>query len=253
VIRVSRILAPNPGPFTGNGTNTYLVDSDGHAVVIDPGPNDDGHLAAIVDAAKPFTVDFILVTHTHEDHAPGANPLSERMGAATAGFGPGPEFKPDRILADNEVVRFGACEVHVVATPGHSADHLCYQIGTALFTGDHIMGESSVFVEDMTSYMASLRRIQRLALDTLYPGHGPAMDDPQSVIAGYIEHRLEREQQILDAVRAGVSRIDGIVDRVYDQVAPDLRPLAAIATRAHLSKLMSEGKVIVDGEQVTVP
>jgi glyoxylase-like metal-dependent hydrolase (beta-lactamase superfamily II) len=250
-VNVRRVLAPNPGPFTGGGTNTYILDSDGEAIIIDPGPNDERHLQAIATDIRPLTPKMILVTHTHEDHAPGANPLAELLDIPTGGRGPGPEFKPDRILTDNDTVEFGGTTVRAVATPGHSADHLCYLAGSALFTGDHIMGGSSVFVEDMTAYMASLRKIQQLPLDVLYPGHGPAEYDPAAVIAEYIGHRLEREHQILEVVRSGATSVGAIVAIVYEQVAPALHPLATIAVRAHLEKLAGEGIVRVDGDEVT--
>ena len=251
-MNVQRILAPNPGPYTGEGTNTYAIESSGEAVIIDPGPNDRGHLTAVADAVRAFTTKMILVTHTHEDHAPGANPLSSLIGAPTAGFGPGPEFKPDRLVADNDIIEFGNDMVRAVATPGHSHDHLCYLAGTALFTGDHIMGGSSVFVEDMAAYMASLRRIQLLPLEVLYPGHGPAMHDPHSVISSYLEHRLERERQILEALRSGARNVRAIVEVVYADVDARLLPLAVIAVRAHLSKLEQEGTVLVEGDRVVL-
>jgi len=251
-VNVRRVLAPNPGPFTGEGTNTYVLDSDGEAIIIDPGPNDERHLQVIGAAVQPFTPKMIIVTHTHEDHAPGANPLAELLEVPTGGHGPGPEFKPDRILTDNDIVEFGGAAVRAVATPGHSADHLCYLAGSALFTGDHIMGGSSVFVEDMAAYMASLKRIQQLTLEVLYPGHGPAEHGPAAVIAEYIRHRLERERQILEVVRSGATSVDAIVSIVYAQVDPTLHPLATIAVRAHLDKLAGEGIVHVDGGEVTV-
>ena len=128
-MNVRRVLAPNPGPFTGEGTNTYVLDSDGEAIVIDPGPNDERHLQAIATAVQPFTPKMILVTHTHEDHAPGANPLAVLLAVPTAGYGPGPEFKPDRILSDNDIVEFGGATVQrrdtVPTTSATSRGRLC--------------------------------------------------------------------------------------------------------------------------------
>jgi glyoxylase-like metal-dependent hydrolase (beta-lactamase superfamily II) len=251
-MNVRRVLAPNPGPYTGEGTNSYVLDSGGDVVVIDPGPRVSRHMEAIMSVIGDLRPRMVLVTHTHSDHAPGANPLARELHVPAAGFGPGDGFKPDRTLADNDIMRFGGDVLHVVATPGHSPDHLCYLVGRALFTGDHIMGGSSVFVEDMTSYLGSLRRLQHLDLDTLYPGHGPTMNDPQAVIAGYLDHRLERERQILGAARSGAVTVGAIVDAVYANVDPTLHPLAAVAVRAHLRKLDDDGLLTVDGDRVVV-
>ncbi len=243
-MKVERVLAPNPGPYTGPGTNTYLVDEAGDVVIVDPGPDDDRHLAAIVEALGDRTARFVVVTHTHEDHAPLANRLAGRLGVEAAGPAPGPGFKPDRLLADGDVVGM----LRAVATPGHSPDHLCYLAGKALFTGDHIMGGSSVMVEDLSAYLASLRKLQTLDLEVLYPGHGPAEHDPQAVIAGYIAHRLERERQILDAIHAGAHTVADIVAHVYADVDPTLHPAAAVSVRAHLRKLIDDG--VIDEEQI---
>lgn len=252
-MNVVRVLAPNPGPYTGEGTNTYLVESEGEAVVIDPGPLDDGHRVAVLEALGANVPIMVLVTHTHEDHAPLANSLAQGLGVPAGGFAAGPGFKPDVTLSDNDDVHCGSLEMRVVATPGHSRDHLCYLAGGALFTGDHIMGGSSVFVENMSDYLASLRKLQSLPLEVLYPGHGPAMRDPQAVIAGYLAHRLERESEILDAVRAGASSVPDIVAVVYAGVDPKLHPLAAIAARAHLTKLHDEGRVQFEHDSVRLP
>lgn len=241
-MNVQRVLAPNPGPFTGPGTNTYVVEDGGAVVVVDPGPDDERHLEAIVAALAGRRPQFVVVTHTHEDHAPLANRLAATLDAETAGAAPGPGFEPDRLLVDGDVVGM----LRAVATPGHSPDHLCYLAGRALFTGDHIMGGSSVMVEDLSAYLASLRRLQELDLEVLYPGHGPAEHDPQAVIAGYIAHRLERERQILDAIAAGAGTVEGIVARVYGDVDPALHPAAAVSVRAHLRKLVDEGTIAED-------
>ncbi|GBE23047.1 MAG TPA: MBL fold metallo-hydrolase [Actinobacteria bacterium] len=251
-MNVRRVLAPNPGPYTGEGTNTYVIGSGTEALVIDPGPVNEQHRSTILETLGDRVPVMVLVTHTHSDHAPLANSLASHLGVPAAGFGPGPGFKPDRTLSDNDVVPFGSAEVHVVATPGHSRDHLCYLAGEVLFTGDHIMGGSSVFVEDMSAYMASLRRLQELSLRTLYPGHGPPMHDPQVVIADYLSHRLEREGQILAAVRSGATSVSAIVEDVYAQVDPQLHPLAAVAVRAHLTKLDDERSVQFDIETDSV-
>ncbi len=242
-MRVDCILAPNPGPFTGPGTNTYLVRSGPEALIIDPGPLDRTHEQAIRTAVAGSRPKGVLVTHTHEDHAPLANPLAADLAVPTYGYAPGPHFKPDRLLADDDRVRFGSEEVQAVHTPGHSHDHLCFLVRTSLFTGDHIMGGSSVVVEDMGAYLRSLRKLQRLWLDRLYPGHGLVMDDAAGIVAAYIEHRLEREQQVLSAVQTGASTVMEIIQAVYADVNPALHPLAAVSVRAHLVKLGEDGLV----------
>jgi len=242
-VRVECLLAPNPGPFTGPGTNTYVLVSDRDALVIDPGPVDRSHREAIRGALEGLRPVAVLVTHTHEDHAPLANPLAADLGVPAVGFAAGPGFKPDRLVADDQRVGFGSEEVQAVHTPGHSPDHLCFRLRDSLFTGDHIMGGSSVVVEEMGPYLDSLRRLQAMRLERLYPGHGPPMDDPAGIVNGYIEHRLEREQQVLAAVRNGATTVTGIVQAVYADVDADLHPLAAMSVRAHLSKLRAEGHV----------
>jgi glyoxylase-like metal-dependent hydrolase (beta-lactamase superfamily II) len=243
MVKVERILAPNPGPFTGAGTNTYLVISGEEALVIDPGPTDSAHRAAILSALADLRTVGILVTHTHEDHAPLANPLADELGVPAYGNAPGSDFKPDRVLTDENRVGFGTEHVQALHTPGHSSDHLCFLAGDSLFTGDHIMGGSSVVVEDMSAYLTSLRRLQRLRLARLYPGHGLVMNDPAGIVASYIEHRLERERQVLSAVRTGASTVMEIVQTVYQDVDPALHPLAAMSVRAHLDKLVADGAV----------
>ena len=247
-MRIERILAPNPGPFTGPGTNTYLVSSGSEVLIIDPGPPDLGHRDAITVALVNRRPLGVLVTHTHEDHAPLANPLAGDLGVPAYGYEAGPGFKPDLFLADQDRVGCGSEEVVAVHTPGHSRDHLCFLAGESLFTGDHIMGGSSVVVEDMGAYLKSLRRLQELQLERLYPGHGLVMDDPAGIVAEYIGHRLEREQQVLSAVRTGASTVMEIVQAVYVDVDPALHPLAAVSVRAHLVKLAGDGLVRRQGE-----
>jgi hydroxyacylglutathione hydrolase len=243
-VKVERILAPNPGPYTGPGTNTYLLTSGGEALIIDPGPLDRVHDAAIRTALIGLLPKGILVTHTHEDHAPLASPLAADLDVPAYGYAPGPDFKPDLLLADEDRVWFGSEEVQAIHTPGHSRDHLCFLAGDSLFTGDHIMGGSSVVVEDMSAYLASLRRLQQLHLARLYPGHGLVMEDPAGIVASYIEHRLEREQQVLSAVKTGASTVMEIVQAVYADVDSALHPLAAMSVRAHLVKLAEDGAVL---------
>jgi glyoxylase-like metal-dependent hydrolase (beta-lactamase superfamily II) len=249
-MKIERVLAPNPGPFTGPGTNTWLLESAGEVAVIDPGPSDRGHMAAILERIGDRRVEAVVVTHTHEDHAPLANPLASELQVAAYGYGPGPDFQPDLLLKEGSEVEVGDTDLGVVHTPGHSDDHLCFLAGRVLFTGDHIMGGSSVMVEKMGDYLRSLEKLRHLELDALHPGHGEVMEDPGSVIDWYVAHRLERERQVLEAVRDGAASVADIVDRVYRDVDRSLHPLAARSVAAHLEKLAEEMAVVVTGKTV---
>ncbi|MBU1492379.1 MAG: MBL fold metallo-hydrolase [Actinobacteria bacterium] len=242
-MKITRVRAGNPGMFTGQGTNTWLVESAGEVAVIDPGPSLEQHEEAIVAAigtAKPVAV---LVTHCHLDHVEIANALARRFRAAALGACPGPAFKPDRVLADGDVVVVGEVSIEVIDTPGHTPYHLCYRAGDALFTGDHIMGGSSVIVEHMIEYLASLEKLRGIGVTMLYPGHGEPMEDPDEVIEWYVEHRLERERQILAALERGARTVGEIVEACYLDVDPIFFLMAARSVGAHLRKLVTEGLV----------
>lgn len=251
-VKVERVLAPNPSPFTGEGTNTWVVDSDGELVVIDPGPRIGSHHEAIVSKVADRRVSAVFVTHAHPDHAPLANPLAGELSVPVYGFRPGPDFEPDLRFSDGESIPLGRSTARVVHTPGHSDDHVCLLFGHVLFTGDHIVGGSSVMVETMVPYLESLRRLQRLDLERLYPGHGPEIDKPQEVISWYLAHRLQREQQIIDAVRIGATDISSLVRVVYRDVDPALHPLATRSVLAHLRKLDDEGVIRLEGDKVVL-
>ncbi len=240
-MQIDRLLAPNPGLFTGSGTNTYVVRDGASALIVDPGPVDASHRLAIIDAAVGAV--GILVTHSHPDHAPLANPLGSELDVPVYGYEPGPQFDPDVRLTDGDRVPIGDVEIEVVYTPGHSNDHLCFLAGDVLFTGDHIMGGSTVVVDDMVAYLASLRRLAAMSLQKLYPGHGEVMDDPAAIIDEYISHRLEREEQIIGAVRGGARTVGAVVEDVYADVDRALHPLAAHSVAAHLEKLVDDGRV----------
>ena len=240
-LTIERVLAPNPGPFTGPGTNTWVVSSGGEAIVIDPGPLIASHEREILQAIARLKTVAVIVTHGHEDHAPLANPLARDLGVAAHGSGPAPDFKPDLLLDQDSSLDFGGQSLRVVETPGHSDDHLCFRIDRVLFSGDHIMGGSSVMVEDLSSYLDSLRKLQHLELDRIYPGHGDEIEEPRETIDWYIAHRLQRESEILQAIADGALTVEEIVEVVYAGVDPALHPLAAISVAAHLRKLEESG------------
>ena len=242
---VRRILAPNPGLMTGPGTNTYLVGID-EIAVIDPGPDDAGHLDAVA-ACGGDRIRWIAVTHTHPDHAPGAAGLKDRTGAEVVGFDARDGFTPDRSVGEGfrlEATEFRLTAVH---TPGHASNHLCWllQQERLLFSGDHVMQGSTVVISppdgDMSAYLDSLRRVQALRLRAIAPGHGHVIEDPKAVVAYYLTHRAEREAAILAALRAGAVTVDAIVARVYVDVAGELHPVARRSVHAHLLKLAAEG------------
>jgi glyoxylase-like metal-dependent hydrolase (beta-lactamase superfamily II) len=253
-MRIERVLANNPGPFTGPGTNTWLVADGGDAVVIDPGPVDKVHADRVLEKIETLRPIAVMVTHTHPDHAPMANPLARELDVPAFGYASGPEFDPDIVLVEGSSLVLGDSRMDVIHTPGHAVDHLCFRIANVLFTGDHIMGGSSVMVGDMGSYMASLEKLRGTGLTTLHPGHGDDMEDPDQVIDWYLAHRRQRHEEILDAIRSGASSTDEIVEMVYRDVDRALHPLAARSVRAHLRLLSEEGRIASSGsDQVSVP
>jgi glyoxylase-like metal-dependent hydrolase (beta-lactamase superfamily II) len=249
-MRILRVLANNPGPFTGPGTNTWLVDDGGEYVVIDPGPVDDLHRDRILEQATGLIPLGVLVTHTHTDHAPLANPLARELGVPAYGYAPGPDFDPDLRIVEGSVVDIGQTRIEVIHTPGHADDHLCFRLADVLFTGDHIMGGSSVMVEDMGSYLASLEKLRGTGPSRLNPGHGDEMDHPDQVIDWYLAHRRQRHEEILDAIRGGAGSIDEIVEVVYRDVDRALHPLAARSVDAHLVLLFEEGRIASSGHEL---
>lgn len=252
-MRIDRVLANNPGPFTGPGTNTWVVgDDDGSAVVIDPGPVDTKHANAILDAVGKRNLVAVLVTHTHPDHAPLANPLARDMGVPAVGYAPGPSFQPEIRLLEGARFDVGRLPLKVVYTPGHSDDHLCFRADDVLFTGDHIMGGSSVMVEDLRSYLASLEKLRGTGLRRLYPGHGEEMDEPDEVIDWYLAHRRQRHEQILRAIAEGAEMVPDIVEVVYADVDPSLHPLAARSVEAHVTLLRDDERIALQGDRLVV-
>ncbi|HUS60843.1 MAG TPA: MBL fold metallo-hydrolase [Acidimicrobiales bacterium] len=250
---VIRVLAPNPGMMTGPGTNTYLVgEPGGDLLVIDPGPDDQGHLDAIVAAAGTGAIRWVTVTHTHLDHCPAAAPLKQRTGATIVGFETRPSFEPDVRIGDGDEI--GPVRHRLVAlhTPGHASDHLCFlSVGSGLlFSGDHVMNGSTVVVAppdgDMAAYLHGILRLQSLdpPLVAIAPGHGPLVEDPAAKLADYLAHRTAREVAIHAALVASYdgATVDEIVTAVYVDVPAALHPVARFSVWAHLRKLADEGR-----------
>jgi len=238
---IERVLAPNPSMYTGPGTNTYLLSDGMEVLILDPGPVIDAHAAAIIAAVGNRQPVGVVVTHTHPDHAPMANPLALTLDVPVLGFAPGPEFVPDMEIADGATVAFGSREITAVHTPGHTPDHLCFRLDETLFTGDHIMEGSTVVIEDATDYLESLYLVRDLGVARIEPGHGSAIDDAGAVIDEYIDHRLMRERQIVTSVRDGAGTIGDIVDVVYVGIPADLRFAAVHQVGVQLTKLSRDG------------
>lgn len=240
-MKVEVVLAPNPGPYTGPGTNSYVISDSGEALILDPGPVIPSHEAAIVASLGALVPVGVVATHTHPDHAPLSNPLATRLDVPVYGWGPGPDFDPDTRLSDGAAVAVGSMELGAVHTPGHTSDHLCFLGGDRLFTGDHIMSGSTVIIEDAAAYLDSLYLVRDLGIGRLEPGHGPARDDAAEVIDEYISHRRLRERQLLDAIQAGARSLGELVEVVYAEVPAELRPAALHQVHVQLVKLAENG------------
>jgi glyoxylase-like metal-dependent hydrolase (beta-lactamase superfamily II) len=252
---VARLTAPNPGAMTGPGTNTYIIGRD-ELALIDPGPAIDAHLSAMLGAVGK-RLRWILCTHTHLDHSPGAKALQAATGAQVLGYALTPDdgrqdtaFAPDRTLSDGDVVDCGAFALRTVHTPGHASNHLCYLIEKRgmLFTGDHVMQGSTVVISppdgDMQAYLRSLERLLELDLAAFAPGHGRVIDTPQDEVRRLIAHRLKREQKVLDAFnKKNPATLDELLPLVYDDVAEKLHRVARCSLHAHLLKLARESRV----------
>jgi glyoxylase-like metal-dependent hydrolase (beta-lactamase superfamily II) len=265
---VVRVVANNPSPFTYKGTNSYLIGGKSLAL-IDPGPSDPEHLAAILKAAAGRPITHILITHTHNDHVDGLAAALEATRAKTAGFGPytitsrvvgarGGEaghspkqpFQPDIRLSDGGRLAGEDWAVMAVHTPGHLPDHLCFAMegNGVLFSGDHVMAWNTSIVAPpegrMSDYNRSLEVLIERADDRVYfPGHGGQIEQPQKVSRAYLVHRRMREQAILEAIRAGARDIDAVVAQVYKGLDPRLIPAAALSSLAHVEHLEERGLI----------
>ena len=256
---VRRVTAPNPGVMTGPGTNSYLIGTDALAL-IDPGPESAPHLAALLEAAGK-RLKWILCTHTHLDHSPGARALKSETGAELLGYRQVPDdgrqdaaFAPDRSLREGDTVDCGAFRLRAVHTPGHASNHLCYLLEEErwLFTGDHIMQGSTVVISppdgDMTAYLQSLERLLALDLAALAPGHGRLIDKPHEEVRKLIAHRMKRERKVVAAFGTrNPASLDDLLPLVYDDVSPGIYPVARRSLHAHLLKLKQDGRALEEG------
>lgn len=246
------VLAPNAGPMTLEGTNTYLLGAPGagEVVVVDPGPDDDAHHRAVVAAAgaREAAVAGVVLTHHHADHAAAAG-WAARWSVPLWAFAPAMIDAEARVVDDGGRVDLAGVGLEAVHTPGHSSDHLCWRVSEtgAVLSGDHVLGRGSALIAwpdgDMAAYLASLHRLRAVGATALYPGHGPRVDDPVRAVDRYLAHRHQREQQVLAALAAGASTAAGVVARVYADVDPGLHPAAERSVLAHLAKLERDGRV----------
>jgi glyoxylase-like metal-dependent hydrolase (beta-lactamase superfamily II) len=266
---VRRLVAPNPGPLTATGTCTYIV-GRGEIAIIDPGPDLPSHVAALLEAVAGEQVTHVVITHSHHDHSPAARIVAEATGATMVGCGPhrrarplaeGEEpreggdlsYRPDREMAEGDVIVGPGWSLEAVATPGHTANHLAFALAQeqALFSGDHVMGWSTTFIGppdgSMGSYMASLDKLLGRTDSVYWPGHGGAVRDPQLYVRALIQHRRQREAQIVACVDKGVTEIPAMVAAIYEGLSPALTMAAGLSVFAHLEDLVERGTVVTDG------
>lgn len=263
--RVRCLLAPNPGPMTLDGTNTFVLGEPGstEVVVVDPGPNDTLHLTRVLDdvASREQRVALVVLTHGHPDHAAGAGELARRAGCPVRAVDPAHRRGPDG-LSGGDQVRVGGLVLDVVATPGHTADSACLVLADepALLTGDTVLGRGTTVVAHpdgrLADYLDSLARIESLAVAMpdlrLLPGHGPAAASVQAVASLYRAHRAARLEQVVDAVRAGAADVDGVVATVYQEVDRSLWPAAKLSVLAQVDYLLERGRLRVDQDRLSV-
>jgi glyoxylase-like metal-dependent hydrolase (beta-lactamase superfamily II) len=268
---VRRVMANNPGPFTFKGTLSYII-GQGKVAIVDPGPDDPAHTAALLDAVRNETVTHIFVTHTHRDHSPGVPALKAATGATVYAEGPhraarplhigeqnpldssgDRDFRPDVMLKDGEVVTGDGWSIEAVTTPGHTANHMSFALRekNILFAGDHVMGWATSIVAPpdgaMSDYMASLDKLARRDETIYFPGHGPAISDAGRFVHYYILHRKAREASILHRLGKGASDISNIVRAIYIGIDSRLIGAAGLSVLAHLEDLVARGVVETDG------
>ncbi len=268
------VTAPNAGPMTFTGTRSYLL-GDTEVALIDPGPDDPAHFAALGRALAGRRLSHVIVTHSHLDHSPLAKRMSRAFDAPVYGFGEshagrselmnglaaqggldGGEgidkaFKPDITVKDSDVITGQGWQLCAVHTPGHLSNHLCYAWHDYLFSGDHVMGWATTLVSppdgDMAQFMASLRNLQNRPEKIYFPGHGAPIDNPQEMLTHQLDHRQKRENQILEAVFDGNHTIDSITAKIYADIDKRLLPAASRNVLAHIIGLVGQGTVLPVG------
>jgi len=261
---IRRLVANNPGPFTFKGTGVYII-GQGDVAIIDPGPDDDAHIEALLQAVEGERVTHILVTHRHMDHSPAAHPLAARTGAKvySSTIPPKPSdcdalrleasddhlFQPDINVSDGDRFSGPGWTIEAVFTPGHTTNHMAYALieENALFPGDHIMGWSTTVIGppdgDMTAYFDSLEKVRDRDFTTLWPTHGPPVRDVRPFVQAFIDHRRAREEQIIEQMRAGKTAIKDMVSVIYADVDKRLHPAACHSVLAHMIRLVELGQV----------
>jgi glyoxylase-like metal-dependent hydrolase (beta-lactamase superfamily II) len=268
---VRRILCNNPSPFTFKGTVSYIV-GEGKVAIVDPGPDDPAHIAALLDAVRGETVTHIFVTHTHRDHSPGVPAVKAATGALVLAEGPhrpsrllnvgeaprmegsnDTDFKPDRALKDGETVSGSGWTMEAVTTPGHTKNHMAFAFKekNVLFSGDHVMAWSTPVVAppdgSMGDYMASLDKLRERSEQIYFPGHGGAVSNAPRFVAAYILHRKAREAAIVRQLEKGESDIPALVGTIYASLDPRLTRAAGMSVLAHLEDLVARGTIETDG------
>jgi glyoxylase-like metal-dependent hydrolase (beta-lactamase superfamily II)/8-oxo-dGTP pyrophosphatase MutT (NUDIX family) len=254
---VTRLIAPNPGMMTGPGTNTYIVGTEAARAVIDPGPDIASHIEKILGFAN---IRWVLCTHTHQDHSPGAAAIKAATGAKVLGR-PAPDgqdatFKPDFVLENGQRVDLDEIALRAIHTPGHASNHLCYLLEQTkmLFTGDHVMQGSTVVINppdgDMRAYLQSLEKLLAEDIAIIAPGHGYLIGAPHREVKRLIAHRLAREAKVVSALgKVAKATVDDLLPIVYDDVPARIHRVAARSLTAHLQKLIADGVVRAAGER----
>ena len=265
---IRRVTARNPSKFTFKGTGTYILGT-GKVAVIDAGPDLPDHVEALLGALDGEVITHQLITHTHTDHSPAAARVKERTGAPTFGFGPHGSgrfadgstgeaggdmaFVPDHTVAHGDIIEAAGYRIECVHTPGHTSNHICYALAGdgALFTGDHVMGWSTTVVSppdgDMAAYMASLELLAGRGDKIYYPTHAGPITDPMPYVAALLEHRREREHQIMDCLGRGVGRIANMVDEMYPGLDTELVSAAGRSVFSHIIAMAERGDITSDG------